>query len=499
MKRNAYIFILAIIAVRVLTASIVMLEKVADQDDGSGYKKNIISFNANLKYSTLQTVEIYAVDSFGTKTNLVKKSEFVGDHIIVKLKDGVSVDQLKKLNHQHHTHIRSKLLAKKTFLVGVNEVSLDSINDTIELYNMATNIIEYAEPDYLGYLQGTTPNDTHFIDGSLWGHEKIRCPSAWSISTGSDDIVVAFLDTGVDYNHPDLASSVWINPGESGVDSNGVNMATNGIDDDANGFIDDVHGWDFYNDNNDPIDEYGHGTQCAGIFGATGNNETGVVGVCWNGKIMGLKIFHERSVGFPVSFVSEAINGFAYVSLMKQKGINVRITSNSWVVFDYSHSLKYAVMENRDAGIICVAAVGNQQINIDDTPRYPASFNLDNIISVAGSDKDDYLYMSEPSRGSNYGVVDVDLAAPGHNILSTSLSSWYTYDSGTSFAAPFVSGAVALVWGLAPSLTYNQVLQVILDGVMPVESMHGKTVTGGRLDIYRALRRIPYGGMIYIR
>jgi subtilisin family serine protease len=492
MKRFIYILVITFMgALSCRAAALVVMERTVNLADGSGYKRDVITYNSDSKYPVIQEENIYSVNLTGTKTNLVKTTEFVGDHIIVKLKDGVTVDQLKKLNHKYGAFIRRKLLAENTFLVGVKQVDVDSVRKFERLYRVATNIVEYTEPDYMATLQDTTPNDHYFTNGLAWEKTKISCPAAWDIVTGTGGVVVAIIDTGVDYTHPDLAANIWVNPGETGIDSNGVNMATNGIDDDANGFIDDVHGWDFYNNDNDPMDDYPHGTHCAGHVAAIGNNVIGTVGIGWNIKIMALKFISGTGAG-PLS---DAIECFSYVTMMCSNGVNIKATSNSWID-DYSASLENAVREHRDLGVLCVAAAGNDVGNIDVNPVYPACFDLDNIISVTGTDINDDLYRDDVA----VGVLNVDLSAPAKDLICTTLNGGYGLGKGTSYATPMVAGAAALIWEKAPRLSHKQVFKAIMDGVDPVASMQGKSVSGGRLNVYKALRQvIPYGWMISVK
>ena len=493
MRNIIYILTFLITASQITAASIVAMEKITNLSDGSGYEKNTISFDISSKYPIKQITETFTVDSSGINTNSTKKSEFVGDHIIVKLQDGVSLDKLKKLNQKNDTFIRRKLMATNTFLVGINEVRIDSVRTIEKLYSAATNIVEHAEPDYKVKFQDTIPNDTFFLSHQ-WGKQKVQCPAAWDLESGTGGVIVAVIDTGVDYNHPDLASNIWVNPGETGIDSNGVNMATNGIDDDANGFIDDVHGWDFYSNDNDPIDGYGHGTKCSGHVGAIGNNGLGVAGVCWNIKIMALKFTSGSAVGY----LSDALECFSYVAMMNEKNINVRITNNSWID-NASTIFENTIREQRDLGILCIAAAGNDRRNIDTYPVYPACFDLDNVISVGGSDSNDIFYVLSLVSGSNYGVTNVDLAAPAKIVVSTGTNGTYGTGNGTSYAAPMIAGAAALIWEKAPHLSHQEVFQAIMDGTDSVTNMQGKSVSGGRLNVYKALRRIPYGGVIHIK
>ena len=316
-----------------------------------------------------------------------------------------------------------------------------------------------------------TPNDQLFIlqdalnnTGQTGGtpDADIDAPEAWDITTGNSDVVVAVIDTGIDYDHPDLAANIWINPGE---------IPGNGMDDDSNGYVDDVHGWNFVKNNKNPDDDHGHGTHVAGIIGAVGNNSIGVAGVAWNVKLMPLKVLDRRGRGF-TSDVIEAINYAAH----RADVINLSLGSNN-----FSQGMKDAIA---NASALVVAAAGNDGNNNDETPSYPASYDLDNIIAVAATNHKDKL-----TGFSNYGATSVDLAAPGNLIASTYRGGRYAYMSGTSMATPHVSGGAALVMAAFPELNVDQdqVKDQILGGVDPIPSLQGITVTGGRLNAFNSL------------
>ena len=335
--------------------------------------------------------------------------------------------------------------------------------------------IAYAEPNYLLSIAGT-PNDPRFSE--LWGLHNtgqsggtvdadIDAPEAWDITTGSRSIVVGVIDTGVDYTHPDLASNIWTNPGETPGD---------GIDNDGNGYVDDFYGWDFCN--NDPMDDNGHGTHVAGTIGAVGDNAIGVVGVNWNVQIMPLKFLGADGSGT----TSAAVEAVSYATMMRNRGVSIMLTNNSWGGGPDAQTLYDAISARRDADMLFVAAAGNSNSN---NRSYPAGFDLDNIISVAATDRND-----AKASFSNYGSDWVDLGAPGVDILSTLPGEGYGFGSGTSMAAPHVSGVAALAWSLDPQATYQTVRDAIFEGVDSVASMAGVTVKGGRLNANNTLGRI---------
>ena len=323
----------------------------------------------------------------------------------------------------------------------------------------------------------------------------IDMPEAWDLITGGigrgdgllpdhsrgrSEVVVGVIDGGIDYTHPDLVNSMWQNLHELNGEA--------GVDDDGNGYIDDVHGYDFIGEGDpDPMPEGSHGTHVAGIIGASANNGLGVPGVNWGVKMMSLKFISGTTGTGAIADAVEAIN---YATMMRKRGVNIRLTNNSWGGFDFSTALRDAIAASGEAGMLFVASAGNNGRDTDLAPSYPASFDLPNIISVANTNNRD---LRVPA--SNWGATTVDLGAPGRQILSTVKGGGYGLMSGTSMAAPHVSGVAALAWGLQPGATYEQVRDAIFNGVDKIPSMQGSTptVTGGRLNAYNTLRLMLRG------
>jgi len=331
--------------------------------------------------------------------------------------------------------------------------------------------VAYVEPNYI-YQACVIPNDPSYP--SLWGMEKIGAPDAWDVTTGNQQIVVADIDTGVDYTHPDLAANMWINTGE---------IPGNDIDDDNNGYVDDIYGINAIKGATpgDPMDDEGHGTHTAGTIGAIGNNGEGVVGVNWKVKIMALKFLDDKGEGD----TADAITCFEYVLMMKQRGVNIRVTSNSWgSLGGDSQALEDAIDACGAVGIVNVCAAGNNYHWDNDgwLPYYPASFPSPSIISVAASDQNDNI-----ADFSNYGATSVDIAAPGVNILSTKLGGGYEPKSGTSMACPHVAGAAALMVSLLPDLSVADIKSLIMENGDPVNWTQTPTVTNKRLNLRRCL------------
>ncbi len=344
-----------------------------------------------------------------------------------------------------------------------------------------TQTIVSIEPDRaLSTL--AIPNDASF--GTLWGLNNpgqspgtsgtdINAPEAWETTTGSRNVVVAVIDSGLDYTHPDLAANVWTNPRE---------IAGDGIDNDANGFVDDVRGWDFANADADPMDDDGHGTHVSGTIGAVGNNAIGVTGVNWRVSIMGLKFLDAEGNGY----TSNAVAAVTYATRMRRDfGMNVVAINASWGGETRSIALADAITAAGRAGILFVAAAGNESSNNDRVATYPANQADDAVIAVAATNRSNRL-----AEFSNYGSTTVDLAAPGVAILSTVPGGGYASFSGTSMATPYVTGTVALMAAANPRATAAEIRSALLSTVKPVAALSRKVATGGLLDAAAAVRAI---------
>lgn len=412
-------------------------------------------------------------------TSTKSKPKYVKDELIIKYKDNIST--LKK-----ESVLKNNIpLSVKHRLSKVNEdvVKLPAnvtVDDAVNKLKQDSNV-EYVQPNYIYTPQDIT-TDPGFND--QWGLENvgqqidqtygkygvdIDIRDAWNITKGSNTVVVGVIDTGIDTNHPDLKNNIWTNTGE---------IAGNGIDDDGDGYIDDVHGWDFVNDDDNTFasaDEDDHGTHVAGIIAAS-MNYTGGVGIAPNVKIMPLKF-----MGSDGGSTYDAIRAIDYA---KAKG--VKILNMSFGGPDYDYALKSAISQS---GCLVIAAAGNDGNNNDVNPTYPASYSSSNILSVAAVDNRGNL-----AGFSDYGKTSVDVAAPGVDILSTvpkastdrNYDYAYEYMSGTSMAAPFVTGIAALLYsnGVTDPATIKQ---DIMQSVVPLSNLTNKVVSGGMVNAYRAL------------
>ena len=305
----------------------------------------------------------------------------------------------------------------------------------------------------------------------------MRAGDAWQTTTGSGDVVIASVDTGVDVLHPDLAANLWHNPGE---------VPGNGVDDDGNGYVDDVYGIDTAYDDSLPMDDYGHGTHTSGIAAAVGDNALGVAGLGWSTRIMALKFINYDGGGTD----ADAIECIDYAVREKlDHGVNVVAINASWGGGASNLFLRNAINRAGDAGIVFVASAGNDAEDNDKHPHYPSSLDCPTLLSVAATASDGRL-----AYFSNWGRVSVDLAAPGEDILSALPDGRYDSWSGTSMAAPFVTGAVALCAARHPGETAERRVQRILDSVRTADRFASKLLTAGTLDVAAALGASGGGG-----
>jgi subtilisin family serine protease len=334
-----------------------------------------------------------------------------------------------------------------------------------------SGLFEFVEPDYVLTVKAT-PSDTAWQNGTLWGLQRISAASAWDITTGSSNIIVAVVDTGIRQTHQDLATQMWHNPGE---------IAGNGVDDDGDGVVDNVYGINAINGSGNTMDDNAHGSHVSGTIGAAANNAGAVVGVCWQVRLMACKFLDSTGSGL-TSDAIECID-FAVAN-------GARVINCSWGGNDNSQALFNSLSATRTAGVLVVVAAGNDGRSNDQFPTYPASYNLDNIIVVAAINQSDTL-----ASFSNYGQSSVDLAAPGVGIYSSTAASDTSYDTydGTSMATPHATGVAALVLAHTPGLSLATLRQRLFDSSVPLASLSGKCVTGGRVDAFKALSTVPDG------
>lgn len=437
-----------------------------------------------LSIITLALLPCLATAKLPDANSTTQKVTASSDSIIVKYKKNASPEMRKqarslvkaKISDLNNDEVDDNFTSLFSGRLAKFKVSGMSTKEAIERLK-SHQAIEYVEPDYRVSI-AATPNDPRFED--LWGLNNegqtggtadadIDAPEAWSISTGSRDVVVGVIDTGVDYSHPDLAANVWVNSGE---------IAGDGIDNDGNGYVDDVHGINAITDAGDPMDDEGHGTHVSGTIGASGNNGVGIVGVNHDVSIAGCKFLAADGTGS----TSGAIKCIDYMVGLKNSGVNLRVLNNSWGGGGYSQALADAITASEEADILFVAAAGNDAVDNDVNPHYPSNYENDNVLSIASTDSRDNM-----SGFSQWGLTSVDMGAPGSAILSTIPGGGYASYSGTSMATPHVAGAAALVLSVNPDLTTLELKELLMSSGDANAALNGKTVAGTRLNVNQAL------------
>jgi subtilisin family serine protease len=412
---------------------------------------------------------------------LSETRSFGRPEVLVRFKSGVSRSAIESLTSRFNDRVEDSI---------ENVAGLESIDDldnadasTVAAQYRALPEVEYAEPNYDieldeidNPLEPILPRDPQFNDqwalansGQRGGKKgaDISATLAWAKTTGSEDVVVAVLDSGVDYTHEDLAGNMWVRPSEM-----------DPYHDEELGTVDDLNGYNAIDGNSDPMDENGHGTHCAGIIGAEGENDIGIAGVNWKVQIMPLKFMNAGGFGT----TKDAIEAINYVIDRKKAGVNVRIISASWGSTQKSRALEDIIRKAYENDILFVAAAGNASTNNDRSPHYPSSYDVPNVISVAALDRHDQL-----ASFSNYGAKSVAIAAPGVEILSTWLGNQYEEKSGTSMATPVISGVAALILAENPKMSVNDLRKRLMDSTDPIVALKGKTVSGGRINAAKAL------------
>ncbi|MGQ0760787.1 MAG: S8 family peptidase [Acidobacteriota bacterium] len=403
--------------------------------------------------------------------------------ILVRFKPGITRQAIDVITQRMNDDVEDRIEAVEGLSV-IEDEDNRSADEVVAQYRMLSEV-EYAEPniqiklDHEGAGKHVHANDelfykqwglfNHGQDGGKSGAD-ISAMQAWATTKGSGDVVVALLDSGVDYTHPDLAKNIWRRPG--------IIIAYQDEDLTPDGPIDDINGLNLLEDTGDPMDDNGHGTHCAGIIGAEGGNEIGVAGVNWTVKIMPLKFMDAEGV----ATVRDAIEAINYVINRKRAGVNVRVISSSWGSMARSRALEDVIRKAGEEGILIVAAAGNASSDNDAKPHYPGSYDLNNVISVAALNRNDEL-----TTFSNFGATSVDIAAPGQQIVSTWLEHGYQEKQGTSMATPFVSGVAALILAANPGISIDELRVRLLNSVDPLPSLKGRVATGGRINAAKAI------------
>lgn len=412
---------------------------------------------------------------------LAAQAQFVPGEIIVKFKSSAKAVKSLSYSKDGRIDLDHKIDITSDNVYIYNSDSKASIFSIIKELKQNPNV-EYAEPNYIYHPveeEGEYGVIQHMVNykgitddpqlGKLWGLKGGDVPGvdayrAWDITKGSRDVRIAVIDTGVDYNHPDLAANIWVNEAEF----NGEE----GVDDDGNGFIDDIHGYDFQNNDGDPMDDHNHGTHCSGTIGAIHDNGVGVAGVMGDVQIVPVKF-----LGSSGGSTEGAIKSVDYATKL-----NVDLMSNSWGGGGFSQALKDAITRAKDAGIIFTAAAGNDGVNNDGAAHYPSSYDIDNIVAVAA-----HTTSNDLASFSCYGKRTVDISAPGKDIVSTVRNGRYASYSGTSMATPHVSGVLGLLISQEGRMGFDELKERLFATSVPVRALKKKVVSGGIINAYNLL------------
>jgi subtilisin family serine protease len=406
----------------------------------------------------------------GAQSGVEEAHSLVRPEVLVRFRAGVSEDVVNEITTRFNDRVEDEIES----VPGLTTID-DPDNaeaSAIAAQYQALPEVEYAEPNYEISLD-QPDNDQKQVDVNdprfhgQWSLTNINAVRAWATTRGSGAMVIAILDSGVEYTHVDLVNNIWTRP-----------ASIMPYQDRDLGTVDDVHGYNAVSNDGDPLDDNGHGTNCAGIIGAECANNQGICGVNWKTQIMPLKFVNAGGFGA----LSDAVEAINYAIDRKRAGVNIRIINASWGFGQHSRALEDVIRKAYDAGILFVAASGSTGANNDTTPHYPASYNLGNIISVAAVDKSDAL-----AKFSNYGLKSVNLAAPGKDILTTALGNDYEQRSGTSMAAPIVAGVAALALSIHPDLSVDQLRSLLLESIDKRPGLPGKVSTGGRINAAKAV------------
>jgi len=402
-------------------------------------------------------VLLYPYSVHSITNNTTPDQKYIDGEILIKIKGESKINLLN-------------------YRLGIN---IDKVIERLK----SDSQIQYVEPNYI-YRSAFVPDDTYFTN--QWGLANIKAPEAWDIETGEPNIVMAVLDSGVDLDHPDLVNNIWINQDE---------IAGNGIDDDNNGYIDDYNGWDFIDNNYDSSPQFSdswtlaaihHGTAIAGVALATGNNAQGIAGVSWSGKIMSVRVLDSQGVGDTLSVAQ----GIDYAVANGANIINLSFVGDS-----NSQSLTDAINRANNAGAIVVAAAGNENVNLNENPRYPVC--NENVIGVAASDQSDIK-----ASFSNFGSNCIDVTAPGIDIYTTvvyepaqNLNQYYSGGwYGTSMASPYVAGVFLILKSYYPNLSSQEIIQTLLqkaDNIDEINASYINHLGAGLINVYQCLSTNP--------
>lgn len=419
----------------------------------------------------VRVVERWEMDGGGQGMRCLSREMFLADQLIVQVAPGISEPELRQRIESAGMRLEAAV-GVRVFTVRLPHSSLNAVPDALRFFSNHPELVESAEPDGVGFGSGT-PDDPRFSD--QWGFHNIGqsggtvdadvdAPEFWDVIGGAPGILIAVLDSGLNFTHPDLQGIAWVNPGE---------IPADGIDNDANGKVDDAKGWDFVNADNDPTDDHGHGSNVTGVIAANRNNTQGVAGMLAGARILVCKILNSSNSGTTANLIAAV----TYARLFGAPVMNLSLQN-----YPYSSILNTEFNACQSEGVVLSICAGNQGANNDTTPNYPSCYAQTNIIAVGNHSRDDIRWTS-----SNYGLTNVDLFAPGASILSPVLGTNYSYYTGTSQATPFVTAVCASIKYANSLWTAPEIRNAVLSSVVPRSSYDGICVTGGRLNAFDSL------------
>lgn len=425
------------------------------------------------------SITIITTTAYAAKDKAMAEPEAMPGEYLVKLKPQMSVQKISMSSLAGSLRAYVKNTIPDLNLVVVKRAAFETRQSVIQEISQNPNV-QYVEPNYI-YRINKTPNDPML--GQLWGMSNtgaqdasgqvgtagmdIGAFQAWDIETGNENVVVAVIDTGVNYNSPDLEENIWTNQAEA----NGVA----GVDDDNNGVIDDIHGANFVEalkPTGDPMDDHGHGSHCSGTIAARGDDGKGLVGVAWKAKVMGVKFLSAGGSGT----LEGAVQAINYATKM-----GAQVLNNSWGGGGFSQALLEAIQNSNKANTLFVAAAGNESNNNDSLPTYPATYDVPNVLAVAAIDNKGQL-----ASFSSYGKNKVHVGAPGVNVVSLTTGGYAAW-SGTSMATPHVSGIAVLLAAHFPQMTGLEIKERIVATATPDRFLNKKVKSGGIANAYTAL------------
>jgi len=466
---------------------VLLSQRYKQSADGKRYRLKRVIRHPSIRYPVLVEEALFRDPISGALTGRELLSERAASHILLTLRRNVSEDTLSDIASGMGLVLRERVSPDGPYRVEVPEsrLTVDSVTALVAEFNSGAyaDVVAYADYDFVRRV-AAVPNDAFYISGDQWSLNNdgsrngsvegvdIGALDGWEVRTEASSIVVAIVDTGVRYSHEDLEGNLWVNGGE---------IHGNDIDDDGNGYVDDRHGINTLFSpqlaiGGDPMDDHGHGTHVAGIVGAKGNNDVGIAGVAWSVRLMPLKFLGSEGNGLD----SDAIKCIDYAI---QNGAH--IINNSWGGEGVNKALSDAVERAHLAGVLFVVAAGNGGDNIDIDAFSPAGIDLPNVVTVANHDDSGKLQSS-----SNFGREKVDIIGPGTRIRSTThrTDASYGFKTGTSMAAPHVSGVLALLKAEYPNESHIKLKERVLQGAVSDERFKEQIRTAARLNLAGALQ-----------